>query len=329
MIFFVLALWFAPSVHAQENPLPSVSTDAVLPAYLALEPDIHNFNLFADGGPDSNWYVGFNNAWIVKLPTAPAGQFSRAFIGAKLGRAKTQPDPDAPWRRDVVDGQIYMALSPSPAFSPEQSYFLAQTEDIPREADPQSNVSNVGASRWFWAEVPLGQVNFSGSNYLIVWSPSPNLSASTNAPILAASDKPSFFCDPDGCAWNNSSIQGAPPRQQDGALQTPLSNLLPALALALVPAGVHPPVKVFDLSVLPSSSGALVRFSVSGRDISRAWLEISQDDLDWQRVGPFLENPPFFFTLGSSLAPKSGQYLRAAAQDIDGDEGHSAAYAAP
>ncbi|HVC09668.1 MAG TPA: hypothetical protein VNH15_07000 [Elusimicrobiota bacterium] len=328
MIFLTIALLFAPAAHAQENP-PVVSTDAVLPSYLALEPDIHNFNLFADGGPDSNWYVGFNNAWIVKLPTAPAGQFSRAFVGAKLGRAKTQPDPDAPWRRDVVDGQIYMAISPAPAFSPEQSYFLAQTEDIPREADPQSNVLGVGASRWFWAEVPLDQINFSGPNYLIIWSPSPDLSAATNAPILAASDRSSFSCDPNGCAWNNNSIQGAPPRQADGSLQTPLSNLMPALAIELVPVGERPAVKVFDLTVSPQGAGALVRFSVSGQNISRAWLEISQDDLDWQRVGPFLESPPFIFTLDSSQAPKSGQYLRAAAQDIDGDEGHSVPYAAP
>ena len=330
MIFLYIILAFSAlkPAAAQSAPL-AVSTDSVLPTYLALEPDVRRFGKFANGGPDSNWYVGFNNAWIVKLPTAPAGQFGRAFIGAKLGRAKTAPDPDAPWRRDVVDGQVYMAISAAPAFSPEQSYFLAQTEDLPREPDPQSNVAGVGAARWFWAEVPLSQVNFNGPNYLIVWSPSPSLSAAANSPILAASDRPSSSCDPAGCAWNNNSIQGAPPRQADGSLQTPLSNLMPALAVELVPAGGERKVVVSDLRIAPQESGALVRFSVSGADVSRAWIETSPDGLDWQRVGTFLEAPPYIAALGAGSAPKSGQYLRAAAEDIYGDRGYSAAYAAP
>ncbi|MDE2313837.1 MAG: hypothetical protein KGL04_06660 [Elusimicrobia bacterium] len=330
MIFLILALAFSPLkfAAAQSGP-PAVSTDAVLPTYIALEPDIRRFGKFASGGPDSNWYVGFNNAWIVKLPTAPAGQFVRAFIGAELGRAKTQPDPEAPWRRDAVDGQIYMAISPAPAFSPEQSYFLAQTEDLPREPDPQTNVAGVGAARWFWAEVPLSQVNASGPNYLIIWSPSPSLSAAANSPILAASDQASSFCDPAGCAWNNNSIQGAPPRQPEGSLQTPLSNLMPALAVKLVPAEGKRAVVVSDLRVASQESGVIVEFSVSGADVSRAWIEESPDGLDWQRVGTFLETPPYIVTLGARAAPKSGQFLRAAAEDISGDRGHSAAYAAP
>ena len=115
--------------------------------------------------------MGYNNAWIVKLPAAPVGDFSRAFIGAKLGRAKTRPSENRPWVRDHVPGKIYMAISPTPAFNNKQTFFLIDAADIPAEPDPSASVEGIGSSEWFWAEVPLDKVSFTGPNYVIVGPP--------------------------------------------------------------------------------------------------------------------------------------------------------------
>ncbi|MHB2025567.1 MAG: hypothetical protein ACYCPQ_02835 [Elusimicrobiota bacterium] len=326
MIFFIFAYLFSclgASVRAQA-PAVSISTDARMPTYLSAIANINDYYLFADGGPDSNWYIGFNNAWIVKLPPAPAGRFSRAFIGAKIGRAKTAPDPNAPWRRDVIAGKIYMAVSQTPGFSPDSAYFLADTKDCPREADPQSQVAQIGASRWFWAQVPLSRISFVSPNYLVIWSPSPALNSSQNSPILAADNEPGASCD--GCAWNNSSITGAPPRDQSQSLQTPLDNLFPALAIKLVPQSSGRPPVVSGLSVFPAGKNMIVRFLASGQDVSAAWIEISQDRLDWRRLGSIERHPPFIFTLKPDLSPRPGEYLRGAARDTFGNVGYGVFY---
>ena len=101
ILYFFLAGLLPASASAQ-NPssLPWISTGPVLPSYVSLIPNINDFTRFADGGHDANWYIGFNNAWIVRLPAAPQGDFTRAFIGAKIGRAKTRPNPERPWLRE-------------------------------------------------------------------------------------------------------------------------------------------------------------------------------------------------------------------------------------
>src|SRR5437879_711393 len=97
-----------PSTAAVAAPAAPVATargreSAVLPAFLALHPDVHAFRAFADGGWDGNWYVGFNTCWIVKLPKAPAGEYSRAYIGERLGRAKTrQKKGGASWDKESI-----------------------------------------------------------------------------------------------------------------------------------------------------------------------------------------------------------------------------------
>src|ERR1700733_113284 len=67
-----------------------------LPTFGSLLSNINDFEQFANGGPDGNWFIGFNNAWIIKLPPVPMGNYTRAFIGAKIGRAKTQAKSGRP-----------------------------------------------------------------------------------------------------------------------------------------------------------------------------------------------------------------------------------------
>ena len=105
------------SVFAADGLPPVLSTSAIVPTIISLSPNLHDYERFANGGPDANWYVGFNNAWIVKLPPAPRGNFERAFIGAKIGRAKTRPAPDKPWLRETIAGKIYMGVSQTPSWT--------------------------------------------------------------------------------------------------------------------------------------------------------------------------------------------------------------------
>lgn len=302
---------------------PSLSTSVVVPSIITLAPTLHDYTRFADGGPDANWYVGFNNAWIVKLPPGPAGEFQRAFIGAKIGRAKTRPNPEKPWIREVLPGKVYMGISQTPAWTSEQSFFLAETSDVPADADPQARVDGVGAAEWFWAEVPLSMVSFSAPNYLIVWSPSNYFTRASSAPILAAAemDEPA---QGEARAWNNRSILGVPPRSSASSLETPINNIMPALAIKLVPPGPdEPAVSVNDLSVARAGRRVLVRFSAAGEDVTDAWVEVSRDRLDWARISKVQRRPPFVFSLSADKSPGAGQFVRGVARDQSGAVGYS------
>jgi hypothetical protein len=330
MIFlnFLAALSLAagPARAVSLDGLPPVlSTSVVVPTLVTLAPSLGDYSRFADGGPDANWYIGFNNAWIVKLPPAPAGEFQRAFIGAKVGRAKTRPNPDRPWIRELIQGKVYMGISQTPSWSSEQTFFLAETTDIPADADPQARVDGVGAAEWFWAEVPMSMVSFTGPNYLIVWSPSNYFTAASSSPILAAAETdPSDAPPHEVRAWNNRSIMGVPPRSAAASLETPINNIMPALAIKLVPpAPDEPAVSVNDLTLARAGRRLLVRFSAAGEDVTDAWVESSRDRLDWERTSKLQRRPPFLFALTPEQIPQPGQYLRGVARDQSGAVGYS------
>ncbi|MBI4425091.1 MAG: hypothetical protein HY554_15270, partial [Elusimicrobia bacterium] len=266
-----------------------------------------------------NWYIGFNNAWIVELPPAPIGEYSRAFIGAKIGRAKTRPKPGGRhWEREVIPGKVYIGISPTPSFSPDRSFFLAETADIPLEDDPRVYIPGTGSSQWFWAEVPAGMVSFSGPNYLIVWSPTRYFVGSSSAPILAAFEERAPGEEPR--AWNNRSIGGVAPRRQEGTLETPIANLKPAIAIKLVPPN-DGSVAVHECWAKRMSSDLVFRFSVEGESIESAWLESSADQIDWERFSRLVRQPPFQFTLAPGQIPQRGAYVRAVARDQLHNEG--------
>lgn len=325
VLLSIFLLFFSRQASAQEPPAPWISSSTMLPTYVSLAPNINDFGRFADGGSDANWYVGFNNAWILKLPAAPLGEYSRAFVGAKIGRAKTFPNPNKPWVREIIDGKVYVGLSPTPSFSAEQSYFLAETADIPLETDGQAYVEGSGSSEWFWAEVPVSAVNFSGPNYLVIWSPTKYFLRASSAPILAASpiDNPALMKETR--AWNNHSISGVPPRVAATALETPINNIIPALAIKLVPP-LSDEINVTELAAQSVGKKYVVTFSVGGENVAEAWVESSKDQLDWARVSKILRKPPYIFTITGDRFPSPGEYLRGAARDITGTVGKSEAY---
>lgn len=327
MIFLSLAaaLWL-PLAQAQDLPAPSMSTITVLPLYLSLAPNLNDFNRFANGGPDESWYIGFNNAWIVKLPAAPAGEYTRAFIGAKIGRAKTRPNPNKPWLRELIDGNVYMAVSQTPSFTAEQSFFVAAAADIPVEPDPQTFVEGVGESQWFWHEVPLSAISFTRPNFLVIWSRSNYFMRASSSPILAAAKAEDAGGEPR--AWNNRSIVGVPPRSGATALETPLNSFYPALAIKLV-APNDDEVSVAALNVARTGKFAVVDFAVGGDNVIEAWVESSKDQLDWTPITKVRRLPPYSFTIGADKFPPPGGFLRARARDSSGNLGVSEIYAVP
>jgi hypothetical protein len=255
------------------------------------------------------------------------GEFGRAFIGAKIGRAKTRPNPAKPWLREVINGKIYMAISQTPSFTAQQSFFLVETKDMPLEPQPDAQIEGVGAGEWFWAEVPLSQVSFSRPNYLIIYSPTEDFVKTSSSPVLAAA-----AVEDSGTretrAWNNHSITGVPPRNVDGALETPINSISPALAIKLAPPSTSE-ISVSEFIYERLGKKCLVRFSAWGENIDQAWVEHSRDGLDWERATRFLRKPPYDFTLPQDRCPQPGEYLRGSARDILGTTAVSDPFQAP
>lgn len=326
MIILIFSLLLSSFGFGQANSTsePQKNTSLLksrLPTFASILPNINDFNQFADSGPDGNWYIGFNNAWIVKLPPVPVGDFTRAFIGAKIGRAKSQSRSGHPWEREPIPGKIYMAVSQNPAFSSQQSFFLVDTTDVPLESDARIYTPGAGQSQWFWAEVPIALISTKEPNYLIIWSPTEEFTSAASAPILAAGESRGKSASEDiAQAWLNRKIQGVPPRRDTGTLETPINHLSPALAIKLVPVN-DAEVGVNECSVSQTGQNYIFHFSVDAENAELAWLEESPDQIDWQRVSSYLRQPPYEVTLTPEKLGARGVYFRAAAQDDLGNVG--------
>jgi len=295
---------------------PAFAAKSPVPAYFAPENNLGKYYLYADGGFHADWYVGYNNCWIVKLPPVPTGSYAKAFIGAKLGRTKIMSWP-ASWDTTPIPGKIYMALNQAPTFNSDHTYFLAEAADLPREPLPNDSLDGVDSARWLWAEVPLSRVSTEKENYLALWSASRYFTAASSSPIIAAA----LSDGEEENVWLNRSIKGNPP-SGEGVLETPISGLKPAIAVKLVPANEFKVfIKGFAAEVGPED--IQVSFTAIGEDIRAAWLEISYDKFDWQRVTRYMFKAPYFWTFGREELSKDMFYLRAAALDNLENTGYS------
>ena len=75
--------------------------------------------------------------------------------------------------------------------------------------------------------------------------------------------------------------------------------------------------------MVPHRDKMLFRFSAEGKNVELAWVEMSQDELEWRRISSYRRTPPYFFALDHSLVPPRGAYFRGRARDILAVEGHS------
>ena len=313
----MLAATAAAGAQAPDDGKPAFSArSAPVPAYFAPERNLNRYYLYADGGFHADWYVGYNNCWVIKLPPVPTGGYAKAFIGAKLGRAKIKSWPNS-WDTDPIPGKIYMALNQAPTFNSDHTYFLVDAADLPREPLPNDSLDGVDSSRWLWAEVPLSRVSAEKDNYLALWASSRYFISASSAPILAAAMSQGGGED----VWLNRSIKGNAP-SGEGVLETPISGIKPAMAVKLVPVnGYKVLIKGFSAELTDEEIG--VSFTAIGEDIRSAWLEVSYDKFDWQRVTRYFFRAPYFWTFGRAAISKDMFYLRAAAVDSLENIGYS------
>lgn len=311
----ILCLLAGPArICAQDEDLP---TRAPVPSYRSQAGDMSKYYLYADGGFHADWYVGFNNSWIVKLPPIDVTGYAKAYIGARIGRSKIMSYPMG-WDPTPIPGKIYMGVSRVPSFSGESTFFLVEAEDLPREPLPNDSIDGVESAQWFWASVPMTRIASDGPNYLAVWSNSRYFTSASSSPIIAAA-----LSDASGedSAWLNRSIKGAPPAGEN-ALETPLAGIKPAIAIKLVPANEY---KVFIRGFMAemNSKKIFASFSVIGEDVRAAWLELSYDKFEWQRITRYMFSPPYHVTLDRTNMSSDMFYLRAAAVDSLENTGYS------
>ncbi|OGS13044.1 MAG: hypothetical protein A2234_09595 [Elusimicrobia bacterium RIFOXYA2_FULL_58_8] len=295
---------------------PAFSVKSPVPVYHALEKDLGKYYLYADGGFHADWYVGYNNCWVVKLPPVTAAPFARAFIGAKLGRSKIMSWPMA-WDPRPIPGKIYLAINSEPVFNSENMYFLVDAADIPREPLPNDHLEGVDSARWFWTEIPLSRLSIEKPSYMALWSSSRYFIASSSSPIVAAAKSDSTEED----VWLSRSVKGNPP-SGDGVFDIPVSGLKPAIAVKLIPANEY---KVFIKGFMAELDARSITasFAVVGEDIRAAWLEVSYDKFDWQRVTRYMFKAPYFWSFGREEISRDMFYLRAAAVDNLENTGYS------
>jgi len=295
---------------------PAFSAKSPVPVYFSPEKNMGRHYLYADGGFHADWYVGYNNCWIIKLPPVPTAGYAKAFVGAKLGRTKIMSWP-ASWNTTPIPGKIYMAINQAPTFNSDHTYFLVEAGDLPREPLPNDSLDGVDSARWVWAEIPLSRVSQEKDNYLALWSSSRYFTSASSSPIIAAAMSGGDTED----VWLNRSIKGNAP-SGDGVLETPISGIKPAMAVKLVPLNEY---KVFvkGFSAELSQDEINVSFAVIGEDIRAAWLEVSYDKFDWQRVTRYFFKAPYFWTFGRGAISKNMFYLRAAAVDNLENTGYS------
>ena len=322
-----LAALAAPAAAQQEgDKAPAFAAKSPVPAYHSLEKNLGKYYLYADGGFHADWYVGYNNSWVIKLPPANLAGYVKAYIGAKLGRAKIKSWPNA-WDTAVIPGKVYLALNSSPVFTSENTYFLVDANDIPREPLPNDYLDGVDSARWFWTEVPLSRLASDKPNYMALWSTSRYFTSSSSSPIVAAAQADPAAGQAGDSVWLSRSIKGNAP-SGDSAFDIPVSGLRPAIAVKLIPANSFK-VYIKGFAAEVTDDDITVNFSAIGEDIRAAWLEVSYDKFDWQRVTRYMFKSPYFWRFGREEISRDMFYLRAAAVDNLENVGYSKEVAVP
>jgi hypothetical protein len=286
-------------------------------------PNPNDYTLFANGGWDGNWYVGYNTCWITQLPAIPPGNYKRAYIGVKLGRAKVDPAGKRPWDKQALAGDIYAAISSTTGWPAQQQLLVTHASSIPLEGDGESAIEGVGESQWFWAPVPIDHVNQKGNNFVAVWSPTPAFLTVSSSPVLAAG-----WGGKEVDSWLLRDVKGAPPRRPVDP-NPGISYFRPGIALKLIPAeaAAHP----LSVRVVGWTPGApehlknVVTVSVSGDAVESVWIEALSErkGAQWQRIGRPLWQPPFTFSLNPEALPSGKTKLRAAAVNLWEEESAS------
>lgn len=338
------------------------TSEPLYPVIVAELENLNDFDLFATSGWDGNWYVGYNHAWVTRLPGAPQGNYVKAYLGAKLGRSKNVMS------RELERARVHF----------ERLKNLPDDErDISAKQLEYGGFKEIGEKIEKW-EKKLSLPN-SGKIYIGINS-SPNWDEKQSFFLVSEEDIPMegdpeealegvgearwFWVEiplnlvnfdqenyitiwsPDESlnsaqvspilasgwgtneinTWLDENSQGKPP----ASLSRSVAVFEPALAIKLVP----PNKRAVSVEILNIIDGEEIRekravwASVLGEDIVRAWLEISRDESSkvgqrWIRTGRIIFAAPYSITLDPAKLDEGLHYLRVGAEDFWGNIGYS------
>ncbi|OGS44397.1 MAG: hypothetical protein A2539_02065 [Elusimicrobia bacterium RIFOXYD2_FULL_34_15] len=270
------------------------------PLYICSANNPNDYRLFANGGGwDGFWYVGYNRVWIKRffIPENLTN-YKKAFIGAKLGRMKSQQvykNGKATLDKEAIPGDIYMAISSTISWQKSNWKLLTPTSNIPFEGDSELAIEQTGESQWFWAEIPIAEINFGKDNYIALWSTSSYLNNSTNSPIIAAA-----WGDKETSSFINDEIRGIPPQSfSTTTLKSALTVFEPAISIKLVPE-LSQNITIGLMGITEGekiSAKKVVYASILGNEIGKTWLEISKDNKTWEKHGLIIYTAPYIFSI--------------------------------
>jgi hypothetical protein len=302
---FIAGVWPARAAETPDYPV-----------FVARLPNPNDYSLFANSGWDGNWYLGYNTCWIKKLPPVPEGHYQRAYIGAKLGRAKFDPTDKSPRDRRALPADFYIALASTTAWNSSQQHLLTTSADIPAEGESENALEGSGESEWFWTEVPITNVSMGADNFIALWSNTKELMTVSSSPVVAAG-----WGGKDMDTWLARDTQGAPPSTPLESPGLGISYFQPAIALKLIPKGPPHPIVVRIISWQSGTKDHLkpvVTASVAGDSIERVWLEYNPvgSSGPWKKIGRPLWKAPYAFSLEMTQLPRGHCRLRVVAANL-------------
>ncbi|MGM0442046.1 MAG: hypothetical protein ACQEQC_06480 [Elusimicrobiota bacterium] len=283
-------------------------TDDKYTDFISGLPTPAEYNLFANGGWSGNWYVGYGHGWINKVPRAKTKEYDRFFIGAKLGRAKTEKQIEkilGEQESDIEpsDGpyRIHIGLSGSVEQRP-QAKLLTTTDKIPREGSPTRADEYVRESKWFWVEVSEEEINKQDFNYIHLWSPDKELNSVKTAPVLAGG-----IGEEKG---ENSFLV------KEGGETTGINFFQPGLAIKMVKKGSpESSVEITDLRQHPVvDTRMVVNTKVTGNYITEVTLEINNGN-GWKDIGYPVDSAPYDLVFDYKGLPSGDYKVRCCIKD--------------
>jgi len=350
--FLLLYSSNARDLSASENRYPVI---------IAEVENLNDFALFATSGWDGNWYVGYNHAWVTKLPEAPEGSYAKAYLGAKLGRAKNFI------RRQLERARTHFEqLKNLPEQEREESAkqlkytsfkeISQKIEELGKKlSSPHSGKIYIGInSSPHWDKkhsfflVPEDDIPREGDPEEALEQVGEARWFWIEVPLsLVSFDKENYVAiwSPDenlnsaqvspilASAWGSREVNTWLGQESQGkapsSLSRPVTIFEPALAIKLVPSN-EKRVLVEILNITDEEEikeKRVVTATVSGEDIVRAWLEISRDKSSskvqkWLRTGRFAFGAPYSITLDPGKLEEGIHYLRVGAEDFWGNVGY-------
>ncbi|MFH1415233.1 MAG: hypothetical protein ABIH89_04010 [Elusimicrobiota bacterium] len=309
VISLVLVLWHLSAAENGEEV-----------KFIAELPTPGEYTLFANGGWDGNWFVGYKHRWVSELPPVTDNWYAGVYLGAKLGRALTaeqireiKTKRTGKQNPDTGPYRILIGISDSPGQKPTVSKLLVMTDNIPLEGSGMSAVEGISDSRWFWVKVDKSMLITDKPNYVHVWSDDEGLDASDVAPVLAG-----------GLGSNKNTNSYLVKGEKEDEIRN-IKYFEPAIAIKLV--GKNPPRPDIDITAFEQHpvrpQRYLVRTSVTGRRIMEVWVQIF-DGSEWKDTGWPVTRPPYDIVFDYSKLPPGGYRLRCRVENWWGEVSYTA-----